>query len=132
MKKNYSYTFFCLELYSQKTIIRLFGGTSFPEKYKKHVCSYLFVELCSLLPEKKQYRQMLFLYVSYNLIVCVFLNWVTKNKKMCACGEQILKWFSFLNCSFYVLLLENSIRTHLFLMQFVWGFAARKIIRKRF
>ena len=24
--------FFCLELYSQKTIIRLFGGTSFPEK----------------------------------------------------------------------------------------------------
>ena len=51
-EKNYSYNLFCLELYSQKTIIRLFGGTSFPEKYKKHVCSYLFVELCSLLPEK--------------------------------------------------------------------------------
>ena len=75
---------------------------------------------------------MLFLYDSYNLIVCVFLNWVTKTKNVCVCGEQILKWFFFFNLFFLCFAPGNSIRTHVFLMQFVWGFAARKIIRKRF
>ena len=76
---------------------------------------------------------MLFLYVSYNFD-CLRVPKLgdQKQKKCVRVASKFLSGFSFLNCSFYVLLLENSIRTHLFLMQFVWGFAARKIIRKRF